>query len=616
MPGDIRGLGASGVLSSWTKPGFDAGNSYYNPYGTAPGSSHVLWTYQVWSGGVIGGEFGDLSGPDAYTNGRNTGTQVMNGIAYVTINGVVHAIDVYTGEDIWAKTFPGTIYLDYQPNIPAEYDRGIQTIIYSVTSGKVETYSALDGGLYVPGTFAGGTVTDSRVGISVIHEGAAYYTGGGYLLKWWPNVVASDLNATGVWWTTKDPMDKMQYRVQIPSGAAAPSLYWEDIGVSSNAQTAWNLTDGTILWNKPNQIDTIAGQQIPRGSPNDGYHEGSSCVGDGKYYYQVGVLRRTVAIDLYTGEVAWVSEPRTNPYGAFSAYQMGTGQGNVFVAAYDGVWAYNTATGTTSWHIYAGDTGETPYGVAIADGKVYVTSGEHSSTNPQHKGNRLYCLDNDDGSVIWSIAGGYGGKSVADDKLFVYNENKGQLFCFGRGETATTVTVSSSIINLGSKVLITGTVTDQSPGAQGTPCVSSESMTAQMEYLYMMRPKPTDSTGVPVDIYITNPDGTCSQVGTATTDINGNYAFEWTPQAVGMYTVNAYFAGTAEDYFPSDAGTVLSVDEAAPTTTLVPTTATPSPSETSAPGTSSTDLYIIVAVVVIVLIIAVAAVVLRRNKTA
>jgi len=140
VPGDVRGIGSSGILSNWPSPGFDAGNSYWNQYGTAPESSHVLWSYPVWAGGVIGGKFDDLSGADAYSKGRNTGTVVLNGIAYVTIDGVTHAIDSNSGKDIWSKAFTGTLTYDVQPNIPKEIDRGIEIIIYNASVGKVETY--------------------------------------------------------------------------------------------------------------------------------------------------------------------------------------------------------------------------------------------------------------------------------------------------------------------------------------------------------------------------------------------------------------------------------------------------------------------------------------------
>ena len=44
-----------------------------------------------------------------------------------------------------------------------------------------------------------------------------------------------------------------------------------------------------------------------------------------------------------------------------------------------------------------------------------------------------------------------------------YNGYDNQIYCFGQGQTATTVTAAPAINNA-AKVLIKGTVTDQSPG--------------------------------------------------------------------------------------------------------------------------------------------------------
>jgi hypothetical protein len=55
----------------------------------------------------------------------------------------------------------------------------------------------------------------------------------------------------------------------------------------------------------------------------------------------------------------------------------------------------------------------------------------------------------------------------------------------------------------GNSVLIQGTVTDQSPGAKGTPAISDSSMTGWMEYLYHQQSKPTNAKGVELNINTT-----------------------------------------------------------------------------------------------------------------
>lgn len=641
VAGDIRGIGEQGYLSNWVMRGSDSGNSYYNPNSKAPETSHVLWTYNSWNGGVIGGIFGDLSIADAYSAGKNGGPIVMMGILYEDIprTNVYRAIDIFTGQEIWRKAFAGSVTFDLQPayaDPEVGYDRGFNAIIYERTSGKVTFYDALNAEVFAGGSFAGESITDPNVGITTIHRGWAYYTSGGYLLKWHPNIPGANLNATNQWFTTKEPMNKTAYRVRVPTGASAPSLFWEDIGISSNGQTGWNLTTGTVMWNR-NDSYNVAGDIIPRTASNGGYTEGSSCAGEGKFYLQAAVVRRTIAIDLYTGDLAWWSDQRDYPYGSFTAYQMGVGQGKVYTVCYDGhVWAYNTNDGSLAWKFYSGDTAETPYGtyswwagVAIADGKVYAATGEHSATNPQKRGNRLYCIDDNTGKEVWHIGGSWGGKSVADGMLFAYHENSGLLFAFGKGDTATTVSVSNPVAVSGSTVLITGTVTDQSPGQKGTPAVSEESMTAQMEYLHMQRPKPTNNTGVPVQIFASAPDGHLITVGTTTTDGYGNFAIEWTVPSTGIYRVSASFAGD-KSYFPSDAGTTFTAVQAgqSPSVTTSPGTSE-SPGTTTSPGTTAevtpsagveepgspqTDtLLIVVAAVVVIAVVAAVALLMRKR---
>jgi hypothetical protein len=65
---------------------------------------------------------------------------------------------------------------------------------------------------------------------------------------------------------------------------------------------------------------------------------------------------------------------------------------------------------------------------------------------------------------------------VADGYLVAFNGYDNSLYCFGKGQTATTVEAPSTAI-LGSSLVILGTVTDQSADqtclgtpAKGTPC--------------------------------------------------------------------------------------------------------------------------------------------------
>jgi hypothetical protein len=172
----------------------------------------------------------------------------------------------------------------------------------------------------------------------------------------------------------------------------------------------------------------------------------------------------------------------------------------------------------------------------------------------------LHAIDAYTGKGLWNISGWFysHGNVVADGYLVGLNGYDLQLYCFGRGPSATTVTASPSVITNGSTVLIQGTITDQSPGQKGTPCVSKESMRAWMEFLHMQKPCPTTSTGVPVQLLaMRHSDRSIIEIGTVTSDTSG-FKYEWTPPDDDLYTITASFAGD-ESYGSSWGYTGLSV---------------------------------------------------------
>jgi hypothetical protein len=200
---------------------------------------------------------------------------------------------------------------------------------------------------------------------------------------------------------------------------------------------------------------------------------------------------------------------------------------------------------------------------------------------------------------------------------------------------------------MGKSVLIQGKVTDISAGTKqdgpvtrfpdGVPAISDPDQTSWMQYVYMQMPKPTDITGVPVKLTATDPNGNYQDIGTATSNALGNYAFAWTPPVPGLYTIKATFEGS-KSYFGSEAGTAFVAGEATTvnpqvTPTLPPNTQQPgettAPTQTSTPAQPSTPTptqapqptsesptttYVAIGAAVIVIVAAAAALILRRRK--
>jgi hypothetical protein len=148
-----------------------------------------------------------------------------------------------------------------------------------------------------------------------------------------------------------------------------------------------------------------------------------------------------------------------------------------------------------------------------------------------------------------------------------------------------------------------------------------------MEYLYQQQPLPTNAKGVTVKLTAIDPNGNLQNIGTATTDLMGNFGIAWVPPVEGTYQIKATFEGT-ESYWPSYNTAYMVVDPApaaqptsTPTATVTPPQPTPTPSvspsvvpEPESPAPSM-DVYVIAAVVaIVVVVVAVAAVFLRKRK--
>jgi hypothetical protein len=197
-------------------------------------------------------------------------------------------------------------------------------------------------------------------------------------------------------------------------------------------------------------------------------------------------------------------------------------------------------------------------------------------------------------------------RAIAEGYLLGYNAYDSQIYCFGKGPSATTVTAPDVGVTLGNSIMIKGTVSDISAGTMGdqasrfpngVPAVSDESMSAWMEYVYMQKAEPANATGIEVKIDVIDSNGNYRNIGSATSDTSGSYSLKWTPDIPGRYTVIATFAGS-DSYYGSHAETAFSVDEVA---------ATPEPTQ---PPASLADMYFVPAVIGIIIAIAVVGVVL------
>jgi hypothetical protein len=218
---------------------------------------------------------------------------------------------------------------------------------------------------------------------------------------------------------------------------------------------------------------------------------------------------------------------------------------------------------------------------------------------------------------------------VADGIVVALNSYDGQVYAFGKGTSKTTVTAPQVGATVGSPVMISGSVTDQTVVSKDTAAISDESQGPWMEYLHMQKVIPDNATGVTVTLTAIGPQQTSQTIGTATTDLAGNFGISWNPTTAGDYQIIATFMGS--DSYSSSFSTAYMVvgpeakaqptatpaQTTTPTATIAPTTtvsASPTVAPTPGTGISTETLLIAGAAIVIIIAVIAAALVLRKRK--
>jgi outer membrane protein assembly factor BamB len=367
---------------------------------------------------------------------------------------------------------------------------------------------------------------------------------------------------------------------------------------------------------------------------------------------------------LTDGNKIWGPTEPANVWTYFRAMPA-VAYGKIYFAGYGGtLYCFDVKSGELLWTYGNGGPGnstsaglETPYGTypifidVIADGKVFLATTEHSISS-NYKDAQIRAINATDGTEVWTLMGWGTGMDATYDRVadgfFVYlNTYDMQIYTVGKGPSQLTISAPDIASTLGTQVVIKGTVTDIAEGTNqaeqsarfpnGVPAVSDQSMNKWMEYVYMQKPKPADTVGVPVHVTAIDPNGNYQDVGTVNSDASGTFAIMWNPPVPGLYTITAQFEGS-ESYWPSQATTYFGVTEASPanpiitptplptttpsnptappqTQTPTETTAQPSPTSAIPPASGEpTTTYIAIGAAVVIIVAAAAALVIRKRQ--
>jgi len=611
-------------------------------YGAAPESAHIMWTTPYWAGGLMDSRFGDL----AYYTGMSyedfhdfSSLLILNGKVYYNIVNQPRAgwncLNLYTGEIEYFHNTTGpatdvtsTGNFDQSGGLPVgklsfaqiyDYEspnqHGGLPYLWSVDGPTPNTWMMFDG-------FSGNYICSIA---NVSSSGTAVYGKDGSILRYRINNGRLTVwnTSRAIWYepswssneywmwrpdynTTYDGNNGFSLNVSVPDVQGSireiregefmiggVSGQNDDRGVEQGHLWCLSLKpgeEGTLLWNitftppKSTASDpSIVNAGGISGPTVDSY--------DGVFLFEERLTRQRWGYSLETGQKLWGP---TEPEDQWMFYGMNDViyQGKLFSFYYGGMLtAYDIKTGDIVWKYSAGTLGfETPYSGAeldlggVADGKLYFYSTEHSATTPLWRGQYIRCINASDGEELWKIHNWAGRNfAVSDGYIVTLNHYDMQLYCYGKGPSATTVTGPDTVIPLGTSVMIKGTVTDQTPSseAKGTPAIADEYQPAWMEYLYMQRPRPTDAKGVTVKLTAIDPNGNYQDIGEAVTDIDGNFGKMWQPPVPGEYHITATFEGS-ESYWSSHATTYFGVAEA-------PSAATPIEPEPTTPAPTTTE---------------------------
>jgi hypothetical protein len=638
----------------------------YQPDGIAPNSPHILWTRPTEDNGIVGGKNDGRTGTgNAFNAGsqyqpRFNNQVIMYGRLYFTPNTVysgtsqlLDCVDLKTGELLYEidtteltgrSNVPifGYYYSDDNPN-----EHGIANPGWLFTNNYAIGYQPERGFPYL-------NVTGVPNGFEVqgyAGENLRYVIGGnannGYYLGQWNsskaipsrNPSSNQINASGIdnydWNVTIGKLFANSPTIRAvnpgvyvwgtngswPTGTSAPSYAYVD------EVTVWAISiqpghEGQLLYMKNIDIEDEATNQNILFERATGAEE---------RFVGLKVPSCTFYIwDMSNGNLIGTTDAQADwqAYGYFtwpsliSQTQTKMAYGTLFTGGYTGaVSAYSLADGSLLWRDVFPSGGEKiPNFVQmlglICDGKIFVGTHEHSADTPLYKAERVHALNVTTGEMIWDMSGwAYPMTFAAADGVLIYwNNYDAQIYAIGKGPTELTVDAPKTAVDLGRSIVISGTVMDISAGTNqneqaarfpaGVPAVSDEAQAQWMEYVYMQKGRPNNTTGVTVSLDVIDSNGNFRNIGSTTSDAMGTFSYQWTPDIEGKYTVIASFAGS-ESYWPSRAETSFAVDPAAPT-----------PMPTDAPVQSTADMYFIpgVAAIIVAIVICFAVTILLLKK--
>jgi hypothetical protein len=436
--------------------------------GSAPRSSHIMWSKLLELGGLTGG----MTDPGAtYYAGFSYETRfndplIISGILYYqkSLNhagsgGGYAAVDLRTGEEIWSSDYlGGAVAALGGPPISIGGGVAAPTKAQLYNLDNPDQHGVVSGILW---QIVGSTwnAYDAFTGkwifnLTGVPSGTEAYTDKGEIVRYVFNYNSTARSGWLALWNNTAALLTSADVFGIPG--------WRPLGQTIDASTSdaysWNVTITADL--SGSQAPTIVGvipgdlilgrssnvalTSLPRGTPNpwimwaisDKPESRGQLLWIKNYPAPAGNITRMLAwqpidpvthaftmTDFETGlRLGYSLDDGTllwGPLGEFRAFQYYSSRkgfpayGNLYVSGYGGeILCFSMKNGTLMWKYNNTNSGiETPWGLypiqaaAVADGVIYAIGGEHSPNKPLYKGYRVYAVDAFTGEELWTLLG-------------------------------------------------------------------------------------------------------------------------------------------------------------------------------------------------------------------
>jgi hypothetical protein len=614
----------SAISGDWLQPCLDqfgmmasSTSNYWQPYGSGPNTSHIVWNKQLSAGGIINGEFGSTS----YSTVEERGVVIIEGKVFVNnpsnaggfsyASGTSECIDLTTGKTLYKLNDTITCGLHVPGNAYSQSSMDPSVVLGSTFGSSPIAYLFAAAGttwkFYDPnnGILMRSIVNASAGSYRFVDDTPFVYgVASGNLYAWNMSKVVNNNWPTGIIWQTPLPT-----AIAIARGVRL-------FGVSADRSTVvvntynqywgYNTKDGALQWNITLDYPVASNEIFNLAGVNDFF----------VYDYVAATFK---CYSMKSGDLLWTSPSYADsPWATtWNVYSTETNDyDNLYLMFPDGTMtALSLETGKEIWRSKPFSSTEFTYnavpfvsGMVMVGGNIYAYAGYSPiyELNPIPRHAMMVCVNATTGDITYTLNGGVYPYAAAGGYIIGWGRYDGKLYCIGKGQTSTSIAAPLSGITAGTALTIQGNVLDQSPAKAGIPAVADASMSEWMDYVHMQNStllnNPPKETGVPVKLTAVDPNGNTIDIATVTTDSAGNYGYSFVPTNPGMYTITATFEGT-DSYWPSSSETKLTVTEAPAATS-------------SAPVQTATDytLPIVGTGIATILAVAIATVLLLRKR--